>query len=130
MIGGQATRTWISLAPPRSRIMVQQRLQRRAADDGILHQQHALAFQHLAQRRVLQLHAVGAVVPLDERPADVAIAHQPFDGGHAQLVGHGVGGGLAGVGHRHDDRVVVERHHGRADVPGSASSLPRAARDR
>ena len=47
---------------------------------------------------------------LDERPADVAVAHQPFDRGQAQCEGHGVGGGLGRVGHRHDDRVGVERH--------------------
>jgi hypothetical protein len=53
MIGGQATRTWISLRPAVLPNPLQQDLQRRRADDRILHQQYPLAFQDLAERRVL-----------------------------------------------------------------------------
>ena len=52
-----------------------------------------------------------AVRAFDERAADVPVADQPFDRRDAQCEGHGVGGGLAGVRHRHDDRFArVERH--------------------
>ena len=59
--------------------IVQQRLHRRAADNGILDEQHALAHQHFPQRRVLQLHTLGAILPFDERAADVAIADESLD---------------------------------------------------
>ncbi len=54
--------------------------------------------------------ALAAVAAFDERAARVAIADQPFDARHAEPIGHRVGRRLAGVGHRHDDRVVVDRH--------------------
>src|SRR5256885_9459260 len=53
----------------RSQVM-EQRLERGAADDGVLDEQHALAFEHLAQRRVLHADAVGPVDALDEGPAE------------------------------------------------------------
>ena len=83
----------------------------RRADDAVLDQQHALAGQDFGQRRVLEPGLGGTVGrALDERPADVAVAHQPLDRGNAEREGHRVGGGLGGVGHRDDDRVGVERH--------------------
>jgi hypothetical protein len=45
-------RTWISRAPPRSRMWCKSDFKVRAADDGVLDQQDALALEHLAQRRV------------------------------------------------------------------------------
>ena len=54
--------------------------------------------------------ALAVAAPFDERAARVAIANQPFERGHLQLEGHRVGRRLAGVGHRHDDRVFVDRH--------------------
>ncbi len=91
--------------------LVDQGAHRRRADDAVFDQQDALAGEDLGQRRVLEPglgRAVGR--SLDERPADVAVAHQALDRGHAQREGHGVGGGLGGVGHGHHDRVGVERH--------------------
>ena len=73
------------------------------------------------------LHAFGAVLAFDERAADVAIADQPLDGRHAQLEGHRVGGGLAGVRHGDDDGVAVERHRAeRLFLPGQLLAQRRA----
>ena len=61
---------------------------------------------------------------LDERAADVAVADQPFDRRHAQLEGHRVGGGLAGVRHRHDDRVRRRAARGPAPAPAWPAPCP------
>ena len=68
-------------------------------------------------------HAVAA--PLDEGAAGIAVANQPFDAWHAELIGHRVGRRLAGVGHRHDDAC---RRRGTSSK--RASSSPRVFRDR
>ena len=61
---------------------LQQGLQSRAADDRVFDQQHPLAFEHFAQRRVLRFGlAVAVAAALDERPPAVAVADQPFDAG-------------------------------------------------
>ena len=78
MIGGQATRTWISLGRPNAGSAAKD-LQRGRADDRVLDQNHALAFQHLAQRRVFGLGlALAVAAALDERAAGVAVADQAF----------------------------------------------------
>ena len=78
MIGGQATRTWISRGWPVLPNPLQQHLQRRGADDRILDQQHPLAFEHFAQRGVLGFGLAPAVAAaFDERPPAVAVADQP-----------------------------------------------------
>ena len=60
--------------------LVHQGPHRRRTDDAVLDQKDALARQDLGQGRVLEPGLAGAVgVPLDERPADVAVAHQPLD---------------------------------------------------
>src|SRR5205823_3827565 len=45
----------------------------------------------------------------DESPPDITIPHETLDGGHTQLVGHRVCSGLARIGHRHDNRVGIDR---------------------
>ena len=111
MIGGQATRRWISRAPPRSRISCTRA--RIVVERTMLSstRRTRLPARTSGKRRVLEPGLGGAVGgALDERPADVAVAHQALDRGDAQREGHRVGGGLGRVGHRHDDRVGVERH--------------------
>ncbi len=54
--------------------------------------------------------ALAVAAGFDKGAAGVAIANQAFERWHLQAEGHGVGRRLAGVGHRHDDRVVVDRH--------------------
>ena len=85
MIGGQATRTWISRGCPSLPDPLQEHLQRRGADDRILDQQHPLAFEHLAERRVLGFGlALAVAAAFDERAARVAVADQSFDAGDFQ----------------------------------------------
>ena len=59
---------------------LEQHPHRRRADDRVLDQEHPLAFEHFAQRRVLGLGlALAAAAAFDERAAGVAVADQPFD---------------------------------------------------
>src|SRR5439155_18214828 len=70
----------------------------------------ALARHDLAERRVFQLHALDAVLALNEGASDVTVANQTFDRGYAEFEGHRVGRGLAGVGNGDDDGVFVQRY--------------------
>ena len=71
-------------------------------------QEHPLALEDLAERRVLGLSFLHPTVPpLDKRPSAVAVTDEAFQAGNAQLIGHGCGGGLARVGDRHHHRVLV-----------------------
>src|SRR5437763_662870 len=55
--------------------LVDERPHRGRADDAVLDQEHALALEHLGQRRVLEPGLRGAVGrPFDEGPPDVAVA--------------------------------------------------------
>ena len=87
----------------------QQHLHRRASHDRVLDEDHPLALEHLAERRVFRFGllptARGAV---DERAARVTVADQPFHRRDREPVGHGVGGRLARVGNGHDDGVGVD----------------------
>ena len=110
-MGGQATRRWISRAPPRSRISWTKAPHGGRADDAVFDQENAFSGEHLRQRSVLELGLGGAVGrTFDERPADVAVSHQPFDGGNSEGKRHGVGRGLGGIRHGDDDRIAVERN--------------------
>src|SRR6185436_20601278 len=78
---------------------------RRAAHDRIVDHDHALAVQHLAHRRQLQLHAEVADLlrRLDERPPHVVRAHQTLVVRDAALARVANGGGDARVGDGDDD---------------------------
>ena len=134
MIGGQATRTWISFALPDGAHHSQERFHRRTADDGIFHQNHPLAFQHLAQRCVLGANAGIAVLAFDEGATHVAVTHQPFDGGQLQRKRHRIGCSLGRIRNGYHDGVVIERHHaefpflvGQFDAQGIAGEIDTVA---
>ena len=103
---------------------LEQHLHRRRADDRILDQEHLFALEHFAQGRVLRSALAAVAGAFDKRAARVPIADQALDHGNFELVGHRVGGSLARVGHRDDDRVGVD---GRRLEPGQllAQLLPR-----
>ena len=79
------------------------------ADDGIFDQENAFAFEHFSQGGVFGL---GFFLPrsaaLDKRATAVTVANEAFQAGYVQLICHGVGRGLAGIGHGHDDRILVD----------------------
>ena len=111
MIGGQATRTWISRAPPNvrrrsssTRIVVERtmesstrntRLPARTSRSGVY-------FVSAFFRRP-------SPPSINVRPA-VAIADQAFHRLDAELEGHRIGRRLARVRHGDHDRVLVQRH--------------------
>ena len=69
-----------------------------------------------------------AVRPLDERPADVPVADQPFDARDAERERHRVGRRLARVRHRHHDRVRRVRSTRPRPVPAAPVPVPGAVR--
>ena len=87
----------------------QQHLHGRAAHDRVLDEDHPLALEHFAERRVFRFGllptARGAV---DKRAAGITIADQTFHRWDREPVGHGVGRRLARVGNGHDDGVGVD----------------------
>ena len=103
-----------------------------AAHDGIVHQNHALAFQQVAHRVQLELHAEIAdrLRRLDERAAHVVIADQRLPERNAGFGGIADGGGDAGIGHRHDDVGIDGMLRAPAGGPAfSRDSCHRAAED-
>lgn len=87
--------------------LVDEGFHRRRADDGVLDEQNAFAFQDLRQGGVFDAGFVGAVAAFDEGAADVAVAEQAFETGDAKLEGHAVGGRLSGVWDGNDDCVAA-----------------------
>ena len=123
MIGGQATRRWISRAPPRSRISCTRA--RMVVDRTMLSStsKTRLPAEDLGQGRVLEPGLGGAVGrSLDERPAHVAVAHQALDRGNLQREGHRIGRGLGRC------RAPERRSCRRRAAPSPAGPAPCRAR--
>ena len=82
------TKVWHeNLAPDAIANFMDQGAHGRRADDAVFHKEDALSREHLGQRRVLEPGLGGTVGrALDERPADVTIAHQPFHRRQAQAL--------------------------------------------
>ena len=76
-----------------------------AAHDRIVHQNHALPFEHAAHRIQFQLHAeiADGLLRLDERAADVVIADQPHAKRNAGFRRVADRRRHARIGHRRDD---------------------------
>ena len=83
----------------------------RAADDGVINQDDALAVEYAAHRVELELDAEVAhpLLRLDEGAADVVTADQPDAERQPAFAGVADGGGHTGVGHGHDDVGVHRR---------------------
>ena len=77
-----------------------------AAHDRVVHDNDALALDHIAQRIELEAHAHGSQLlrGLNERAGNVAVLDKAGAVGDAALEGVSLGGGQAGVG-RADDHV-------------------------
>ena len=91
--------------------VVQQALERRAADDRIFDEDHPLAFEHLAQGGELELRFIATIGAFDEGATDVAVANQPFHAGDAEFEGHRIRGRLPRIGHRHDHGIAQSHRH-------------------
>ena len=78
---------------------------RRSANDGVVDQDNALAFEQIADRVQLQLHAevADALLGLDERPADIVVADQAESKRNAAFGCVPNGRRHAGVGHGNDE---------------------------
>ena len=76
-----------------------------AADDGIVHQDHALAFEQVAHGVQLELDAeiADGLRGLDERAADIVIADERLAEGQAGFGGVAERGGDSGIGNGHDE---------------------------
>ena len=76
-----------------------------AADDGVVDEDDALAFEQIAHRVELELDAevAHALLRLDEGAADVVVADEAEVEGDAALCGIAERSGDAGVGHGHDE---------------------------
>ena len=104
--------------------LVDERSHRRRPDDAVLDQEDPFAGQDFGQRRVFEPGLGGAVGgALDERPADVAVAHQPLDRGDlsAKAMASAAALAVSGTG-----TTIVSASSGTSS--SRASSLPRAAR--
>ena len=76
----------------------------RAADDGVVDEDDALAFEQIVHRVELEAHAevAHALLGLDEGAAHVVVADEAEAEGNAGLFRVAERGGDAGVGHGHD----------------------------
>ncbi len=104
MVGGQEMRRWTSVAPA-ARHHADDLARGRAADDGVVDEDDALAFEQGADG--VELHAdaevADALLGLDEGAADVVVADEAEVEGDAGLGGVAEGGGDAGVGDGDDE---------------------------
>ena len=102
-----------------------------AADDGIVDQDDALAFEQRAHGIELELHAeiADGLLRLDERAADVVIADQAHAERQAGFEGVADGRGHAGVGHRHDDVGIGGLFAGQQAAQHFAALVDGAAED-
>ena len=78
---------------------------RRGADDAVVHEDNAPAFQQLRQRVVLELdaHLADTLIGFDEGAAHIAVLHQPLDEGDTRLLRVADCRGGRGVRHADDD---------------------------
>src|SRR3989454_11951012 len=78
---------------------------RRAAHNGIVHEDDALADEQLANRVEFELHAeiANGLRWLDERPSDVVVADEPHTERDFRFERVADRGRHAGIRHRHDE---------------------------
>ena len=130
VIGGAVMRMWTSRAPARRSISTTRGV---VVPRTMLSSTTTtrLAAQDLGQRVELELDAdlADALVGHDERAADVAVLHQPFDERDAGLLRVADGGGDGGVGHAHDDVGIDGVLAGELGAHGHADGVEQLAAD-